>query len=753
MAGWQDAPIVGEAPAKAPAWQSAPVVSQAGPDRFAAARAAKAGTLVASPESVARHEEMTGRAGAAMDAEAEKGFLRRGMENFAQIGRPVDQFVTGYDESPAAQAGRNVGTLLNIAGESATLGLVGDEAAAAADALIGRGGGYDERLAHYRGEEARMREEHPYLSLGADLAGALVPGAGMAKVVGASASLPGAIMRGAGAGALGGGVHGFMEGEGDGRLSSGAGGAMIGAGVGGAIPVIARGVGAAVRGVKDWTAGRRAVAQIADDLGVSRPVATHLTDAIGADDLAAMRSSIQKGGPGAMLADAGPSVQGALDGAMQRPGPAARIGMQRIEGRAGEALQTVNRALDKALGAPAGRETAKSAVRSSTAAARAATYDAAYARPIPYGLDTGGGRQIGNMGQALKEHAAARKLEGLLPRVPGRVVQDANRLMQLDGHTSAQIMAQVADDGSVRFTRLPDVRQWDYIKRALDQAASTGEGQGALGGQTAMGRAYEGLARSVRDTLREAVPAYGDALETAADAISQTRGIETGYALLRPGTTREQVVRAVKGATGPELAAVKSGLRSYIDDVLANVRAVVSDPNVDAREARKALSEMTSRASRAKISAVLRGDAKPLFDALEEASRALGLRSAVAQNSKTFARQAFAERSRELSRPGVLRNLATARPVESIRGMAERATGSTPEAVARRADRVNAELVDYLTRPGAANALNAISAIERGVAAHPVNALAGMGTTNALNALGFAGLPDGVNALRARVGW
>ncbi len=50
--------------------------------------------------------------------------------------------------------------------------------------------------------------------------------------------------------------------------------------------------------------------------------------------------------------------------------------------------------------------------------------------------------------------------------------------MQLEGNQSQQILARVGDDGAVTFERLPDVRQIDYITRALRQAAESGEGQG-----------------------------------------------------------------------------------------------------------------------------------------------------------------------------------------------------------------------------------------------------------------------------------
>lgn len=627
-------------------------------------------------------------------------------------------------------------TALLGATQGATFGF-GDELVAGLAGLTG--GDYQQALSLQRNALAAGRETSPVTAYGSELAGGILSPAsavGSGWLAGAN-TLGSAAARGAVIGAGQGAAYGAGAADGGlaDRVQGAATGATIGAGVGAAVPVIARGAGAAKRGISDYMAERGGQAQIAKDLGVSRQAAAHVADTLGADDMAALRQSVAQAGPDAMLADASPAVQGALDAAMQRPGTASRLGMERIEGRAAQANTKIAGALDTALGAPQGAETGKAAIRAGTSGARNAAYDAAYSAPIDYSADAG------------------RALEGLLPRIPSKAFNDANLLMKMEGETSSQIIAKVADDGSVVLETLPDVRQWDYIKRALDFAASSGEGQGALGGQTAMGRAYQGLARSVRDNLKTAVPEYSTALDTAADAISRVKGIETGYALLRPGTTREAAKEAVSGATGPEIAAIKQGMRDYLDDTLANVRAVVSDPNLDAREARKALGEMSSRAAQDKIKAVLGNDADALLTAIDEASKALGLRASVAQNSKTAARLAFKERSEELAKPGVVASALSIRPVEAARTLAGRFLGTTPEATARRTDRINAELVDVLTRQGRGDALQALAAIEAAMAQNAPNALAGRGTTRSINMLSAPAVQQsvgGVNYLMGR---
>lgn len=126
-------------------------------------------------------------------------------------GRVKDN-VVGVDDG-VMSGGEKLATALNIGGEAMTLGLVGDEAAAAADAMIGRGT-YDERLQHYRGNEAQFREENPALAFGAEVAPALLPGMAGVKAVKALTNIAGRAGAGALLGGTSGATYGFMEGEG-----------------------------------------------------------------------------------------------------------------------------------------------------------------------------------------------------------------------------------------------------------------------------------------------------------------------------------------------------------------------------------------------------------------------------------------------------------------------------------------------------------------------------------------------------------
>jgi len=146
----------------------------------------------------------------------------------AQIQSQIDR-AKGVDET--------VASLLNKGGESLTLGVVGDEAAAGFDKVIGRGE-YDDRLKFYRDQQKTVEAEHPVLSLVADVAPALLPGVGAAGAVAKLGNIAGRTAAGALTGAAAGGLYGFMEGEGDDRLRNAGTTALTGAVLGAAAPKV-----------------------------------------------------------------------------------------------------------------------------------------------------------------------------------------------------------------------------------------------------------------------------------------------------------------------------------------------------------------------------------------------------------------------------------------------------------------------------------------------------------------------------------
>lgn len=173
------------------------------------------------------------------------------------VGQVVYDNLIGDPTDGVQSPGEALGTWLNRAGETMTLGVVGDESSAAAySALPGR---------TYEGELNRLRANEQNMSTGgkisADITGAIMPaltGAGLAST---ASTVPRAIARGAAIGGAQGGTLGFMEGEGglDNRMGNAASGAAVGAALGGVVAPVA---GALTNKVAQGRANNKAIAAI-----------------------------------------------------------------------------------------------------------------------------------------------------------------------------------------------------------------------------------------------------------------------------------------------------------------------------------------------------------------------------------------------------------------------------------------------------------------------------------------------------------
>jgi len=202
--------------------------------------------------------------------------------------------------------------------------------------------------------------------------------------------------------------------------------------------------------------------------------------------------------------------------------------------------------------------------------------------------------------------------------------------MRLERQPSQQIKVSFSKSGDPVFETLPDVRQIDYITRALNSVS--------LGDDPAEALASRGLASDIRSALDDIVPEYGAARSAAADTISLRSAIELGSELLKPKTTRYDVKRAVDGMGDVELSALRQGLRSYIDEVMANTKAALTDPAQDAREAIRPLQVMMSKAGKEKMATILGDQTEDFMRQMDEVYSVMAMRAGVAQNSKTAIR-------------------------------------------------------------------------------------------------------------------
>jgi hypothetical protein len=401
--------------------------------------------------------------------------------------------------------------------------------------------------------------------------------------------------------------------------------------------------------------------------------------ALGPDGIAA----IQAAGPRGMLVDASPAAADMLDTAFQRSGPGSVAAKNAVEARYTGASQDTTQALDQALGTPMNPVAASEKIRIGTKTARGDAYDAAYAQPIDYSAPEG------------------MAIESLLNRVPQDAITAANKLMQLEGAQSAQIMAKIAPDGSVQFLRMPDVRQLDYITRGLNQVAKSGEGMGALGGQTDVGRAYGNLAQAIRGQMKKAAPEYATALQTAAHPIQLREAMQFGVDLLKPGALKVDIAGEIKAMTKPQLDMARQGARTYIDDVMAKLKAAMSDPSQDVREAQQALQMLLSRDARQKLGLLLGpGKANQLYAQLRTAAKSFNLKASTATNSRTYGRQAVDQAIQQTIDGNAFTALMRGEPLQAGKRTIQAVTGMDNAGVTNMKDKVFSEIANTLTLQG-----------------------------------------------------
>jgi hypothetical protein len=573
------------------------------------------------------------------------------------------------------------------------------------DEMLGKASGNPTGTEQMRAMQEREARERPVQTAVTQMAGGITAAAPLvplaAGMMPAGASMAAKVATGAAVGAPLGAAEGAVSGYGSGtddasRMENAQNRAMVGGVLGGGIGAAAPLVQSGVAGIANRLIDRATVGGRAQQIGLSRPSYEMLTRAMQADDSLGQTGlqRLARSGPDAMIADAGPTSRGLLDATVQAGGPGARLATDAIDERAARAGQNLNAAMDSNV-APL-RPTGQSTFERQTDLRP--LYDRAYSQPIDY------------------SSPVAMEIEGIIRgRIPPAAIREANDMMRRQGEQSQQILARIAPGGSIEFERLPDTRQLDYIARALGEVADTADGQGKLGGTTAKGRDYRNLQQDIRRRLRSLNPDYDAALNAAGTEIGRRNSFDFGREVLRPGTSRQQVFEHMDNLPDVERAEVAQGIRQQFDDTIANVRAVISDHNLDAREAMQALRELTSRSSREKVSLVI-GDqqAQTLFRQLERASAALELRAGVAQNSKTFARQNIEKMMERATDSGVVNSLRTGKVGNASKELIAAALGRSPAARQQIVDSQYEEIARFLTErrgPDAMRSLNTLSQI------------------------------------------
>ena len=605
-----------------------------------------------------------------------------------------DTFQRQYGSLKKADRPGQVEGTIRALSEGATFGhsgQIGAAGRAAYDSVVNDedySEGYKARLAQSDTKLDQFREDSPVLAYGAEIAGAIptsvLPILNVAR--------GGNVARAVGTGTFQGGLYGEGQARGDlGKQAKSIGtSATIGGFVGGAGVPIAKGFGNLLTKYMTERAAKK--------VGLTGDQYQLMNRGLQADDAftgEGMRR-IAAGGDDAMLADAGSGAQRLLDTAIVKSPPAARLVTSAVEGRSTEAGRKLTGVLDNAMGRPGQSASRAMTIYGDKSNPISELYKKAYNTAVDYASPQGV------------------KIERMvLDRVPPSVISEANDLMRVKGHASRQILADIADDGSVVFRKMPDVLQLDFITRGLRQVASTSEGKGAMGAQTPKGAAYEGLASEIRTLLKSIVPEYKAALNSAAGVIRSKKARELGLSVLNTKTTRADVLDAIADMGEAEIRKVAEGVRMNIDDVLAQTKVAMTDVNIEAREAFKMIKDMSSRASREKLAMILGDDAQRIFSQLDESLKAFELRASVARNSATAIRKSTSQGVKDVVEGGVINRLREGEVVAAPKSMIAAILGRSPEAKQKISDDVYIGMVRALTGPRGAEARIALEQLQK----------------------------------------
>lgn len=587
-----------------------------------------------------------------------------------------------------------------------------------ADELVGAIAG-PEAATGMRALSGAMQRQRPGETLGLNLAGGVTGAAAAAAA--APAAISGAlgtavgtgsrasqVLRGAATGAALGGIEGGIYGSGEGatpqeRSAEARRGAAIGttagAVFGGGGPVAAEAAGNVMGLFR-----RSDIGQISREFGISRDAAKVIKNTFDqGGDIQAAVANLRRAGSEAMLADAGPAAQALLDATAASGGTAGQAVRGAIDERMARTNRAVTSSLDDALGTPPlGPQTTLDEIARRSAPARKDAYNLAYNTPIDYASQQG------------------RKIEEVLARIePEDVmkgIREANAEMRSLGMENQQIMAKIGPDGQVIYQEMPNVRQLDELKKALQGIAYSTENTNQFGRLTGSGKRYNRLAGELRDAVADAVEPYGAAVSIGGDKLAEERAFMLGRDLLKAGTEVEDV--AIELGSRPsqdQVAAAKSGLRSYIEKAMGDVRAIASDPSVDAQEARqviKAVTDMSSDNARRKIRDLMGAEADALLAQIDEAAQSATVRAAMAQNSKTAGRQAIMGTVDELTAPGVVGQAMQGEAVNTTKAMIQAVTGQTAEYTAAQRQRIYQDIARALTEKSGENAMAALRVLD-----------------------------------------
>ena len=431
---------------------------------------------------------------------------------------------------------------------------------------------------------------------------------------------------------------------------------------------------------------------IATEFGITIETARLIRDAMNAGgSLEEILEEVARAGDSKMIADMNEFAVRLLDASKTASPEAGEIVTKQVGERVEQTSKELARDIDETFGvAPEGHQTTLEAIQKGTAPQRGEAYKKAYSTPIDYASKEG--------------FKVMEALGNIDPQYINRATKIAEREYRLAIQQGKELPAfepivakTNPKTGLTEIDGNPSVFQLDIMKRELDKIVQADKQMGKF--QTAEIETLSKELNQLRSALKDASPAYKQALSVGQSKIFTEQALDFGRSLLTPKVTMDDVKIALRDASLEEQKAIKQAVRQHIDNVMANAKTASTTGRAeDVSETMKVITDMSSRASREKMKLVL-GDktAEAFYKRLDEARKALELQAGVRAGSQTAGRKEIIEQVQEQAKGGFVKSLLSSadvkRTVQELRDVLMGREGF----ISGQADKVWVELAQTLT--------------------------------------------------------
>ena len=445
---------------------------------------------------------------------------------------------------------------------------------------------------------------------------------------------------------------------------------------------------------------RTVMQTIMQELNESADAAKVIKSAIDNDtDITTALEKLNQAGDMGMIADANVATAALTDASSQLGG--GDIVEQQIKGRVKEEgartteqLETVLGKVPETDGMAMDVQDMILSINKVTAKERNDAYKKAYDHFIDYNSQAG------------------RKIKSVLGRIDddtmSKALKEANAELKYDNLPNYQVLIKIKPDGSIEYDKNLNVIQLDYIKRALQK-----HGQETVDyTPTPSAIRAQSLARDLRDAVADDNPAYKNALDMASDTISLRNALQTGEDIFRAKNKPRDIARALKGATESEKKMARYGLKTAVDTKIGDVKAILSESEIDITQIQVLWKDLSSKNMRDKIKLIVNKDeAGALFKQLDQLKIALNLKAVVAANSKTAIRETIKGEVEAVTEPGMIRSMLGGQPLEASKKATQRITGATQEFTEARRKDIFKDIARAMTTIKGADARSALKQI------------------------------------------